>query len=252
MTDKIIVQNLTKSFAEHRILKGVSFSAKQGDVVTLMGSSGSGKSTLLRCLNLLTTPDTGIIQVDRQIFTFDPLLPHPLSQNEITKLRMRIGMVFQQFNLWAHKTVLQNLIEAPIYVLKKKKKMVMTQAEILLTKVGLLDKKDKYPVQLSGGQQQRAAIARALMMNPEIMLFDEPTSALDPEMVNEVLNVMQSLATEGMTMLIATHELGFARRVSTKSIFLHQGVILEEGDTSTMFNQPKTPRFQQFLQAMQH
>lgn len=251
MKEKIIVKNLQKSFNNHAILQGVSFTARQGDVVTLMGSSGSGKSTLLRCLNLLTTPDTGIIQIDNQIFEFSWDRPHPLSVNQITTLRKRIGMVFQQFNLWAHKTVLQNLIAAPIYVLKQSKHIVIAQAEELLRKVGLSDKKNKYPLELSGGQQQRAAIARALMMNPEIMLFDEPTSALDPEMVNEVLNVMQSLATEGMTMLVATHELGFARRVSTKSAFLDKGIILEEGNTQEMFNHPKTQRFQQFLQAMQ-
>lgn len=248
---KIIIQDLYKSFTDHPVLRGVSFSARHGDVVALMGSSGSGKSTILRCINLLTTPDAGSIQIDEQILKFDPAFPHPLSQNEITKLRMRVGMVFQQFNLWAHKTVLGNLIEAPIYVLKKSKEEAIGQAQILLQRVGLSHKQDKYPAQLSGGQQQRAAIARALMMKPEIMLFDEPTSALDPEMVGEVLSVMQSLAAEGMTMLVATHELGFARNVATRAIFLDQGVIVEEGDAKEMFAHPNTTRFKQFLAAVQ-
>lgn len=248
---KIIIQDLYKAFSDHAVLRGVSFSAGHSDVVALMGSSGSGKSTLLRCINLLTTPDKGSIQIDDQILHFDPKFPHPLSHYEITKLRMRVGMVFQQFNLWAHKTVLQNLIEAPIHVLKQSKTEAIEQAQIFLKKVGLVDKQDKYPVQLSGGQQQRAAIARALMMKPEIMLFDEPTSALDPEMVGEVLNVMQSLAAEGMTMLVATHELGFARNVATRAIFLDQGVIVEEGEAKEMFAHPTTARFKHFLAAVQ-
>ncbi len=252
MQPKIAIQGLHKSFKDQQILKGVSFTAKTGDVVALMGSSGSGKSTLLRCINLLTTPDAGIIQVDNQILAFEPDKPHPLSYKETTKLRLKIGMVFQQFNLWAHKTVLENLIEAPVYVLKKSKLAAIKQAEGLLKKVGLQDKKDQYPIQLSGGQQQRAAIARALMMKPEIMLFDEPTSALDPEMVGEVLGVMQSLAAEGMTMLVATHELGFARNVASQAIFLDQGIIVEQGGAQEMFKNPRTSRFARFLEAVQH
>lgn len=217
-----------------------------------MGSSGSGKSTLLRCINLLTTPDAGVIQIDKQILAFEPGKSHPLSHKEITKLRIKIGMVFQQFNLWAHKTVMENLIEAPVHVLKQPKNLALEQAEALLEKVGLTDKKNQYPVQLSGGQQQRAAIARALMMKPEIMLFDEPTSALDPEMVGEVLNVMQSLAAEGMTMLVATHELGFARNVACQAIFLDQGIIVEHGVAKEMFKNPQTSRFARFLEAVQH
>ena len=248
---KIIIQDLYKSFADHPVLRGVSFSARPSDVVALMGSSGSGKSTILRCINLLTTPDAGSIQIDDQILKFGAAFPHPLSHREIIKLRMRVGMVFQQFNLWAHKTVLDNLIEAPIHVLKKSKEEAIAQAQLLLQRVGLTHKQDKYPVQLSGGQQQRAAIARALMMKPEIMLFDEPTSALDPEMVGEVLSVMQSLAAEGMTMLVATHELGFARNVATRAIFLDQGVIVEEGEAKEMFAHPNTTRFKQFLAAVQ-
>lgn len=250
--NKLKLQDLHKSFHDHAVLQGVSFSAKQGDVIALMGSSGSGKSTLLRCVNLLTVPDHGTVQIDDKIIHFPSAGKLPLSNKEIVQLRMRVGMVFQQFNLWAHMTILENLIEAPVHVLKQNKKAAIEQAELLLKKVGLIDKKDRYPSQISGGQQQRAAIARALMMKPEIMLFDEPTSALDPEMVGEVLNVMQGLAAEGMTMLVATHELGFARRVATQAIFLEGGKILEQGETAAMFSHPQTDRFRQFLEAMQH
>lgn len=252
MSQKLKVQGLNKSFGGTPILRGVAFTANAGDVVALMGSSGSGKSTLLRCLNLLTLPDSGSLQIDHQLLVFDPERPQPLSAKEVSQLRVKIGMVFQQFNLWAHRTVLENLLEAPIHVLRQPKKLAIEQALDLLAKVGLSEKKDHYPVQLSGGQQQRAAIARSLMMNPEIMLFDEPTSALDPEMVGEVLSVMQALAKEGMTMLVATHELGFARNVASHAIFLDQGVIIEQGDAKEMFHQPKTSRFQRFLEAVQH
>lgn len=252
MQHKIVVQGLHKSFGDQQILRGVSFTAQAGDVVALMGSSGSGKSTLLRCMNLLTVPDSGLIQIDHQLLAFAPDKPHPLSHKQVTQLRIKVGMVFQQFNLWAHKTVLQNLIEAPIHVLRQSKDLAIENANQLLEKVGLSDKKDQYPIQLSGGQQQRAAIARALMMKPEIILFDEPTSALDPEMVGEVLNVMQSLAAEGMTMLVATHELGFARNVATQAIFLDQGVIVEHGVAHEMFSHPNSSRFKRFLEAVQH
>lgn len=251
VTIKINIENLYKSFGDHAILRGVSFSAVSGDVLALMGSSGSGKSTLLRCLNLLTTPDSGVIEIAQQRLVFGQTLPLSLSAKQISQLRQRVGMVFQQFNLWAHKTILENLIEAPIQVLKQTKKSAIAEAQQLLEKVGILDKQHQYPVQLSGGQQQRAAIARALMMKPEVMLFDEPTSALDPEMVGEVLNVMQALAAEGMTMLIATHELGFARNVATKAIFLEQGSIVESGKADQMFATPQTQRFQRFLEAVQ-
>jgi octopine/nopaline transport system ATP-binding protein len=252
MPVKVRIQNLHKSFAEQPVLQGVSFTADSKDVVALMGSSGSGKSTLLRCLNLLTLPDQGLIQIDDSAWAFRPDKPCPLSSHQIRQLRTRVGMVFQQFNLWTHKTILANLIEAPVHVLKHSKAEAIAQAEMLLAKVGLSEKAGKYPAQLSGGQQQRAAIARALMMKPEIMLFDEPTSALDPEMVGEVLSVMQSLAAEGMTMLVATHELGFARNVATQAIFLEKGIIVEEGSAKEMFNHPKTTRFKQFLAAVQY
>lgn len=251
MNHKLSVQGLHKSFGDNAILQGISFSANKGDVIALMGSSGSGKSTLLRCINLLTPPDHGTIQIDHQILTFTEETSPKLSQKEITGLRTKIGMVFQQFNLWSHKTVLENLIEAPIQVLKEKKTEAIGQANVLLEKVGLIDRKDSYPAQISGGEQQRAAIARALMMKPEVMLFDEPTSSLDPEMVAEVLNVMQSLATEGMTMIVSTHELGFAKNVATQAIFLDHGVITEHGDAKKMFTHPQTTRFEQFLKAAQ-
>jgi len=250
--NKIEVKNLHKSLHHQAVLQGVSFSAKKGDVIALMGSSGSGKSTLLRCLNLLTMPDDGIIQIDDQVMHFNESHKTHLNHKDILTLRKKIGMVFQQFNLWAHMTVLENLIEAPIHVLKQKKDETIKEAKILLEKVGLSDKLTRYPGQLSGGQQQRAAIARSLMMKPDIMLFDEPTSALDPEMVGEVLQVMQQLATEGMTMLVATHELGFAKRVANQSIFLDAGKIIEAGETQIVFNQPTSPRFRRFLEAMQH
>lgn len=249
---KINIENIHKSFNNQEILKGVSFTAQKGDVIALMGSSGSGKSTLLRCINLLTIPDDGSIQIDDQIMRFNKDNSTALSNKQIVELRKKVGMVFQQFNLWAHMTVLENLIEAPIHVLKQNKADTIDEAKQLLKKVGLIEKLNCYPSQLSGGQQQRAAIARSLMMKPEIMLFDEPTSALDPEMVGEVLTVMQQLAQEGMTMLVASHELGFARRVANKAIFLDSGKIEEEGTTATMFSQPKSARFKRFLQAIQH
>ena len=249
---RLKIQDLYRSFHDHPVLQGVSFTAQTGDVIAIMGSSGSGKSTLLRCINLLTIPDSGIIQIDKEIMHFYPNQKMNLTNQTIAKLRRRVGMVFQQFNLWVHMTVLQNLIEAPIHVLKQNKESAIEEAKMLLEKVGLKGKLNRYPTQLSGGQQQRAAIARALMMKPDIMLFDEPTSALDPEMVGEVLSVMQQLATEGMTMLVATHELGFARRVANRSLFLDGGGILEQGETAAIFSNPKTERFRRFLEAMQH
>lgn len=249
---KLTINNLYKSFNDHLILRDISFSANKGDVIALMGSSGSGKSTLLRCINLLTLADKGSIQFDQFTFNFDCEKKTKFKTADIINLRKKVGMVFQQFNLWSHMTVLDNLIEAPLHVLKKDKKETIAEAEVLLDKVGLREKINRYPAQLSGGQQQRAAIARALMMKPEIMLFDEPTSALDPEMVGEVLTVMQQLAAEGMTMLVATHELGFAKRVANQSIFLDGGSITEQGATHEMFNHPQSMRFKNFLKAMEH
>lgn len=249
---KLIVQDLHKAFKGKSVLSGVSFAAAKGAVVALMGSSGSGKSTLLRCINLLTTPDDGMIQIDKQVMQFNHAQKTVLTHAQLVHLRKKVGMVFQQFNLWAHMTVLQNLIEAPIHVLKQPKSTATQEAQLLLAKVGLADKAHCYPAELSGGQQQRAAIARSLMMKPELMLFDEPTSALDPEMVGEVLMVMQQLAAEGMTMLVATHELGFARRVANQLIFLDAGTIVEQGEIKTLFNNPQTPRLKRFLETMQY
>lgn len=249
---KLEILNLYKSFNHHPVLQGVSFTANKGDVVALLGSSGSGKSTLLRCINLLTLPDNGTIRIDNDVLQFEEHHRIALSNTQMIKLRKKVGMVFQQFNLWAHMTVLDNLIAAPVYVLKKNKVDTIKEAKAMLNKVGLGKKENAYPSQLSGGQQQRAAIARALMMKPEIMLFDEPTSSLDPEMVGEVLNVIQQLALEGMTMLVATHELGFAKRAANRTIFLDAGKIIEQDETTTMFAHPKTDRFKRFLQAMHH
>lgn len=243
------VQDLHKSFGDLKILKGISLSLYKGEVISLLGSSGSGKSTFLRCLNLLETPDSGRIVLNNEELTLkaSPKGLVAKNQKQLQKYRSKVGMVFQSFNLWAHMTVLENVIEAPIHVLGTPKKDAIATAEILLDKVGLLNKKDAFPNSLSGGQQQRVAIARTLAMNPDVILFDEPTSALDPELVQEVLKVIQELAKEGMTMIIVTHEMDFARNVSDKILFFHQGVIEESGAPDEMFNNPKSERFKQFI-----
>ena len=243
------VQDLHKSFGDLKILKGISLSLYKGEVISLLGSSGSGKSTFLRCLNLLETPDSGRITLNNEELELkaSPKGLIAKNQKQLQKYRSRVGMVFQSFNLWAHMTVLENVIEAPIHVLGIPKKDAITTAEKLLDKVGLLNKKDAFPNSLSGGQQQRVAIARTLAMNPDVILFDEPTSALDPELVQEVLKVIQELAKEGMTMIIVTHEMDFARNVSDKILFFHQGVIEESGAPDEMFNNPKSERFKQFI-----
>lgn len=245
----ITVNNLHKKFHQQEILKDVSLQAAQGEVVAILGSSGSGKSTLLRCINLLEIPDAGSIQIGQEKMNFGPQ-QKSISQKQMTSIRSKVGMVFQQFNLWMHLTVIENLILAPIHVLKQSKNEVVTRAQTLLKKVGLLDKQQAYPAQLSGGQQQRVAIARALMMQPQAMLFDEPTSALDPEMIGEVLQVIKNLAQEGMTMLIASHEMSFVRDVANKIIFLDQGKIVEEGQAKEIFANPKTQRLQKFLESV--
>lgn len=250
-TNTITIENLHKKFDDHEVLKGVSLTAPEGSVVALLGSSGSGKSTLLRCINLLEAPNSGKIQMDQDVLLFGPK-EKPIPPKKIIELRTKVGMVFQQFNLWMHLTILENLILAPIHVLKIPKKKAIAQAEALLAKVGISNKQNQYPSKLSGGQQQRAAIARALMMNPKIMLFDEPTSALDPEMVNEVLQVIQSLAAEGMTMIIASHEIRFVKKTAKQIIFLEEGKILEQGSTEEIFKKAKTERLQRFLDAVQH
>lgn len=244
----LILKNIHKSFKNNKILNGVSLTAGEGEVIALLGSSGSGKSTLLRCVNLLTVPDEGVIQLGDQTLVFEGGRL-PLSPPELAKWRTNIGMVFQQFNLWSHLSLLQNLIEAPMHVLKQSREEAVARAMVLLDKVGLKDRVYHYPDQLSGGQQQRGAIARALMMEPDIMLFDEPTSALDPESVRDVLGVIKQLAQDGMSMIVATHEMSFAERVASRVIFLHQGVIAEEGSVDTIFKSPKTERLRLFLEA---
>jgi ABC-type histidine transport system ATPase subunit len=243
------VSDLHKRFGALEVLKGVSLSADNGDVISMIGSSGSGKSTLLRCINLLETPDAGEVRVGGELIRMTPGRHgvRPADNRQVDRIRTRLGMVFQSFNLWSHMTVLENLIEAPVHVLKKPRADAVARAEALLAKVGIADKRNHYPAHLSGGQQQRAAIARALAMEPQVMLFDEPTSALDPELVGEVLRVMRDLAEEGRTMLIVTHEIGFAREVSSRTVFLHQGRIEEEGPPREVFGNPRSERLRQFL-----
>ena len=240
------VRDLKKCFGSLEVIRGVSLTAHRGEVISILGSSGSGKSTLLRCLNFLETPSDGEIWISgRQVSLRDGRT----GQREINALRMKLGMVFQSFNLWSHKTVLENIVEAPIHVIGLPKREACLRAEELLLKVGLADKRHVYPCHLSGGQQQRVAIARALAMEPEILLFDEPTSALDPELVGEVLKVIRSLAGEGRTMLIVTHELGFARQVSNRVVFLHRGQIEEENEPGAFVGNPTSPRLKEFLSA---
>ena len=244
------IQDLHKSYGSLAVLKGVSLTAYDGDVISILGSSGSGKSTLLRCINLLEKPTQGGITIGNEALKLKLNKSGELQAadtKQLERLRARVGFVFQNFNLWPHKTILQNIIEGPTQVLKIKKDQAISDAEKLLAKVGLLDKKDAYPANLSGGQRQRVAIARALAMNPQVLLFDEPTSALDPELVNEVLAVMRELAEEGRTMLIVTHEMRFAREVSSKVVFLHQGVIEEMGTPEQVFDHPKSERVRDFM-----
>ncbi len=248
-TPALMVEDLHKRFGALEVLKGISLSAANGDVISMIGSSGSGKSTLLRCINLLETPDAGRVYVDGELIEMKVTRQgtKPADHRQVDRIRTRLGMVFQSFNLWSHMTVLENVIEAPVHVLKVPKAEAIGRAEDLLAKVGIGDKRHHYPAHLSGGQQQRAAIARALAVEPQVMLFDEPTSALDPELVGEVLKVMRDLAEEGRTMLIVTHEIGFAREVSSRTVFLHQGRIEEEGAPEQIFGQPSSERLRQFL-----
>ncbi len=235
----IKVENLQKSFGEIDVLKGISTEIKKGEVVVIIGPSGSGKSTFLRCLNLLEEPTGGHIYFDNTDIT-DPKV-------NINTHRQKMGMVFQQFNLFPHMTVLKNMTISPIKVLGLSKTEAEERAMKLLERVGLADRANAYPSQLSGGQKQRVAIVRALCMQPDVMLFDEPTSALDPEMVGEVLEVMKSLAQEGMTMAVVTHEMGFAREVADRVFFIDEGVIMEEGTPDELFSNPKSPRLKDFL-----
>jgi polar amino acid transport system ATP-binding protein len=247
--------NLHKSFGPHEVLKGVSAKASKGDVISIIGSSGSGKSTFLRCINLLEIPDRGRIVVNGEEIAWKPGRGgqmQPKSWRQIERLRTGLGMVFQSFNLWAHRTVLENVIEAPVHVLGVPRREAIEKAEALLNKVGLYEKREAYPAFLSGGQQQRAAIARALCVDPAVMLFDEPTSALDPELVGEVLKVIRDLAEEGRTMLLVTHEMRFARDVSSHVLFLHQGRIEEEGPPKQIFDTPLSARCREFTGMLVH
>jgi len=238
--EAISVRNLHKRFGAHEVLKGISLTAHDHDVIAILGASGSGKSTFLRCINMLETPDSGTIAVKGEEI-------RPGDRRQVERLRRRLAMVFQQFNLWPHMTVLENVIEAPIHVMGLKRVDAIAKAEAMLAKVGIAEKRHAYPSSLSGGQQQRVAIARALAVEPDAMLFDEPTSALDPELVGEVLKVMRDLAREGRTMLVVTHETGFAREVADRVMFLHQGRVEEEGTPEEVFTRPKSERCRQFL-----
>ena len=247
------VKDLHKSFAGNEVLRGIDFEVSRGEVVCIIGPSGSGKSTLLRCITLLETPDHGHIYVNGHLVGFRENRKGelvPVSQRELNRARAEIGMVFQQFNLWPHKTVLGNLVEAPVLVRRMPRKQAVEMAGNLLGKVGLTEKINAYPATLSGGQQQRVAIARALAMQPKVMLFDEVTSALDPELVQEVLDVMKQLANEGMTMLVVTHEMGFAREVADRVVFMDDGVVVEEGPPERIFDEPAHERTRQFLRAV--
>jgi octopine/nopaline transport system ATP-binding protein len=243
------VSDLHKRFGELEVLKGVSLCAREGDVVSMIGSSGSGKSTFLRCINFLEMPSAGSIEVTGEQVKL--VQRHgrlqPADRRQLERLRTRLAMVFQSFNLWQHMTALENLIEAPVHVLGIPKAEAIEHAEEVLGKVGLYEKRGEYPAFLSGGQQQRVAIARALCVDPKVMLFDEPTSALDPELVGEVLKVIRSLAEEGRTMILVTHEMKFAREVSSHVVYLHKGIIEEEGPARQVFDMPSSERCRQFM-----
>lgn len=242
------VTNLCKNFGNTQVLKNINFSIKKGQVISIIGPSGSGKSTFLRCLHQLEDIDSGLIEIEgKKIVAGKEFKDIIISKQEKREAIKKMGMVFQSFNLFPHKTVLENIIEAPIVVNKMKPEKAIKIAEELLIKVGLLDKLHNYPSQLSGGQKQRIAIARSLAMNPDIMLFDEPTSALDPELVGEVLKTIKGLTKEKMTMIIVTHEMSFAREVSDKVVFMDKGIILEEGPPKKIFENPDHPRIKEFL-----
>ncbi|QEW31061.1 ATP-binding cassette domain-containing protein [Erwinia billingiae] len=248
-TPTLTLRNIKKSFDQHEVLHDVSLTANDGDVISLIGASGSGKSTLLRCIPFLEVPQGGEIQVanEKIILTGSDGTLTTAQQTAVRNIRQQLGFVFQSFNLWPHRTVLQNIIEAPVHVQKRNKKECIEEAEALLEKVGLSAKRDAWPAHLSGGQQQRIAIARALAQHPKAILFDEPTSALDPELVGDVLKVIRDLAEEGRTMIIVTHEMGFAREVSNKAIFLHQGRVEEEGPPEQVFSNPNSDRCRAFV-----
>ena len=251
MTTKIKATNIWKNFNNLEVLKGINLEVNEGEVVAVIGPSGGGKSTLLRCLNKLETVDKGSITIDGEELCRETSGgTEYVKNNDVRRIACKMGMVFQQFNLFPHMTVLENLIEAPVNVQKRDKAEVIKEAEVLLAKVGLSDKRDVYPRKLSGGQQQRVAIARALAMKPAIMLFDEPTSSLDPELTGEVLRTMRELADEKMTMVVVTHEMGFAREVATKVVFMADGHVQEQGSPEEIFVNPKNERLKSFLKVI--
>jgi octopine/nopaline transport system ATP-binding protein len=252
-TPALSVKDIRKAFAGVEVLNGISFDAHEGDVISILGASGSGKSTLLRCINLLEIPDSGTVTVAGETIRMRPRRgggQEPADRRQVDRIRTELGMVFQSFNLWSHMTVLENVIEGPVHVLHRPRAECIAEAEALLDKVGIADKRNFYPAHLSGGQQQRAAIARALAMKPKVMLFDEPTSALDPELVGEVLRVLRALAEEGRTMLVVTHEMGFARNVSNRVIFVNQGLIDADGTPEEVFGGQSSERFRQFVSGL--
>lgn len=242
----IELDDLHKYFGKNEVLKGINLQVEKSEVLVIIGPSGSGKSTLLRCVNLLETPTSGKVIIEGELMN-DTSLSFKAYQKHLNRIRTEVGMVFQHFNLFPHMTVLGNIIEAPMQVLNQSKEEAVKNAEVLLEKVGLADKKDVYPSTLSGGQKQRVAIARALAMNPDVMLFDEATSALDPELVGEVLRVMEELAKEGMTMLVVTHEMGFAKKVGDRVVFMDGGYVVEESTPEEIFSNPKNERTKKFL-----
>lgn len=251
MTTKIKASNIWKKFNNLEVLKGIDLEVNEGEVVAVIGPSGGGKSTLLRCLNKLETIDKGSITIDGEELCRETSGgTEYVKNNDVRRIACKMGMVFQQFNLFPHMTVLENLIEAPVNVQKRDKAEVIKEAEVLLAKVGLSEKRDVYPRKLSGGQQQRVAIARALAMKPAIMLFDEPTSSLDPELTGEVLRTMRELADEKMTMVVVTHEMGFAREVATKVVFMADGHVQEQGRPEEIFVNPKNERLKSFLKVI--
>ena len=253
-TPVVELRGLHKSFGALEVLKGISFVAREGQVISLIGSSGSGKSTLLRCINMLEIPDDGDVLIDGEAIRLRGAgqTRQIADEGQLRRIRSELGMVFQSFNLWAHMTILENVMEAPLIVQGRQRAEVEAAARAMLDKVGIGSKTDAYPAQLSGGQQQRAAIARALCINPRVMLFDEPTSALDPELEVEVLRVIKVLADEGRSMVLVTHDMEFARSVSDRVIFLHQGQIEEEGTPAEVFGATKSARLKQFLNAASH
>jgi len=250
--EALVVEGIHKRFGELDVLQGVSLQANEGDVLSMIGASGSGKSTFLRCINLLEQPDKGDIRIGGESIRFTTKKGQrvPEDMKQVERLRSRLGMVFQSFNLWSHMNVMQNVIEVPVQVLGVSKVEARERAEHYLQRVGLWDKRDQYPAFLSGGQQQRAAIARALAIQPRVMLFDEPTSALDPELVGEVLKVIKDLANEGRTMILVTHEMKFARDVSTQVIYLHEGRVEERGTPQKVFYNPDSERCKAFVSSI--